>query len=203
MQYSNLPPKHYRFRVIASNNSGVWNEEGATLDFVIPPAWYQTNLFLALCVAVFVGLLWAAYQLRLHQMQQQFAAGLEERVGERLRIARELHDTLLQSFQGALFQFQAARKLLERKADNAMQVLDEAILAAEEGIVEGRDAIRDLRPEPVAQRNLVELLNAMGHELAGTQELNGHSPRFEVFVEGKQQDLSPMLQDEVIGSPAR
>ena len=124
---------------------------------------------------------------------------LQERVGERLRIARELHDTLLQSFHGLMFQFQAARNMLPRRPENenAMKVLDEAILATEEAITEGRDAIRDLRPAEITQRNLPELLNAAGHELAGSQELNGHSPNFRVTVEGKQQTLSPMLQDEV------
>ena len=77
------------------------------------------------------------------------------------------------------------------------QVVDEAIHAAEEGILEGRTAIRDLRPEPAAQRNLPELLNATCRELATAQELNGPAPSPRVIVEGKQRDLSPMLQDEV------
>jgi signal transduction histidine kinase len=150
-----------------------------------------------LCVTAFVGLVWAIYRLRLHQMQRQFALGLEARVGERLRIARELHDTLLQSFQGVAFQLQAARKLIARKANNAEEVLDDAILATEEAIREGRSAIRDLRPEPAAQRNLSELLDDAGRELATARELNGQAPNYRVLVEGKQQDLSPMLQDEV------
>src|SRR5208337_1592152 len=70
-QYTNLPPRHYRFRVIASNNSGVWNEQGDVLDFSIAPAYYQTNWFRALCAAVFLALLWAAYRLRIRQVQQQ------------------------------------------------------------------------------------------------------------------------------------
>jgi len=69
--YTNLPPRNYRFRVIASNNSGVWNEEGASLDIVIPPAWFQTNSFRALCAAMFLGLLWAAYQVRTGQLREQ------------------------------------------------------------------------------------------------------------------------------------
>ena len=197
VQYSNLAPRHYTFRVIACNNSGVWNEAGASLQFSVLPAFYQTTWFRILCVAAFIGLLWALHRLRLHQMQRQFALGLETRVGERLRIARELHDTLLQSFQGVAFQLQAARKLMHRKADNAEQVLDDAILATEEAIREGRSAIRDLRPEPAAQRNLSELLDAAGHELATAQELSGQAPSYRVLVEGKQQALSPMLQDEV------
>jgi signal transduction histidine kinase len=76
-------------------------------------------------------------------------------------------------------------------------VLDEAILATEEAIREGRSAIRDLRPEPVAQRDLSELLKAVGRELATAHEPNGHTPNYLVLVEGKQQDLQPMLQDEV------
>ncbi|MFY9979185.1 MAG: histidine kinase, partial [Candidatus Sulfotelmatobacter sp.] len=112
-------------------------------------------------------------------------------------IARELHDTLLQSFQGVAFQLQAARKLMLRKADNAQEVLDDAVLATEEAIREGRSAIRDLRPEPAARRNLSELLDAAGRELASAQELNGQAPSYRVLVEGKPRDLSPMLQDEV------
>ena len=68
--YTNLPPRHYRFRVIASNNSGVWNEEGASLDFVIPPAWYQTDWFRVLCTAALLALLWALYRLR-QQLQRE------------------------------------------------------------------------------------------------------------------------------------
>ncbi|MGA7523626.1 MAG: histidine kinase [Acidobacteriaceae bacterium] len=195
--YRNLPPGHYHFGVEASNTDGAWSGKVANLDFTILPAWNQTSWFRALCVVALIGLLWAVYQLRLRQLRQQFAAGLEARLGERLRIARELHDTLLQSFQGAVFQFQAARKLLLRNADNAMQVVDEAIQAAVEGITEGRNAIQDLRPEPAAQRNLAELLKATGRELAEAHELKENILNYEVIVEGKQQDLSPMFQDEV------
>jgi len=137
------------------------------------------------------------YRLRLLQLKHQFNLRFEERVAERTRIARELHDTLLQSFQGIAFQLQAARKLLLRKADNATAVLDEAILGTEEAIQEGRSAIRDLRPEPAAQRNLSELLDAVGHELATAHELNGQAPTYRVLVEGKQKNVSPMLQDEI------
>jgi signal transduction histidine kinase len=137
------------------------------------------------------------YRLRLLQLKHQFNLRFEERLAERTRIARELHDTLLQSFQGIAFQLQAARKLLQRKADNATSVLDEAILGTEEAIQEGRTAIRDLRPEPAAQRNLSELLDAAGRELASAHERNGQAPTYRVLVEGTQKDLPPMLQDEI------
>ena len=69
--YTNLPPRHYRFRVAACNNSGVWNEAGALLDFSIAPAYYQTNWFRALCVTAFLGLLWAAYQVRVRRLRNE------------------------------------------------------------------------------------------------------------------------------------
>ncbi|MGA8780907.1 MAG: sensor histidine kinase, partial [Terracidiphilus sp.] len=166
-------------------------------DFSIAPAYYQTIWFKMLCAAASLVLLWAVYQRRLHQVRRQLAAGLEERINERMRIARELHDTLLQSFQAVAFQLQAARNLLVRKSDNAEAALDEAVVTTEEAIKEGRSAIRDLRPEPAAQRNLGELLNAVGRELGTAHEVNGHAPSYRVVVEGKQLDLSPMFQDEV------
>jgi PAS domain S-box-containing protein len=69
--YTNLPPHHYRFRVAACNNSGVWNEAGGFLDFSIAPAYYQKDWFRALCVAVFLGLLWATYLVRVHQLRNE------------------------------------------------------------------------------------------------------------------------------------
>jgi signal transduction histidine kinase len=110
--YNDLRPGKYRFRVIACNNDGVWNEEGATLDLSVAPAWYQTFWFRVSCVGGFVLLLWALHQLRLQQLQRQFNMTLEARVNERTRIARELHDTLLQSLHGLMFRFQAARNML-------------------------------------------------------------------------------------------
>src|SRR5208283_2946968 len=128
VQYSNLRPGPYRFRVIASNNSGVWNEQGDTLEFSVAPAYYQTGWFRALCAAAFLALLWAAYQLRVRQLHHEFAMTLEARVGERTRIARDLHDTLLQSFHGLLFRFQAARNLLPNRPEEATQALDAALI---------------------------------------------------------------------------
>src|SRR4029453_569672 len=104
--YTNLPPRNYLFRVMASNNSGVWNETGDTLEFSIDPAYYQTTWFYASCVAAFLAMLWGLYRLRLYQIRREFNAQLDGRVDERLRVARELHDTLLQSFQASLIRMQ-------------------------------------------------------------------------------------------------
>jgi signal transduction histidine kinase/ligand-binding sensor domain-containing protein len=195
--YNNLRPGNYRFRVIACNNDGVWNEAGATLDFSVVPAWYQTSWFRLSCVTVFGGLLWVLYRLRLRQMAYQFNIGLEARVNERTRIARELHDTLLQSLHGLMFQFQAARNMLPRKPEGAMRVLDEAISGTEQAIAESRDAIQDLRPASVAQGELSQLLRTVAEELAAAQRPNDNSPAFHVIVEGEPQVLSPQVQHEV------
>lgn len=194
--YTNLPPRHYRFRVMACNNSGVWNEAGATLDFSIAPAYYQATWFRALCVVVFLGLLWSAYQLRRRQLQQQFNMRLETRVNERTRIARELHDTLLQSFHGLMFRFQAARNMLPGRPEEAGQTLDGALTRAEQAIAEGRSAIQDLRSAAGAQADLAQALTAAGQELARQDQDHG-SPLFQVVVEGERRNLSRAFQEEV------
>jgi signal transduction histidine kinase/ligand-binding sensor domain-containing protein len=108
--YTNLSPRNYRFSVSACNNSGLWNEAGTFLDFVIAPAYYQTTWFRLLCVAAPLGLLWALYRFRLHQATREFNVRVEERVGERTRIARDLHDTLLQSLAGVSLQLDGVSK---------------------------------------------------------------------------------------------
>lgn len=99
--YNNLPPGNYRFRVIACNNDGVWNEAGATLDFSIAPTWYQTSWFRLLCIITGLFLIWSLYQLRVQQIAKVISARFDERLAERTRIARELHDTFLQTVQGS------------------------------------------------------------------------------------------------------
>ena len=196
VEYTNLPPRHYRFRVIACNNSGLWNETGDALAFSIDPAFYQTNGFRALCAAAFLALLWMAHQFRLRQLQRAFNMRLEERIAERTRIARELHDTLLQSFQGLMFSFQAARNLLPERTEEAIRTLDGAIRKGDEAVAEGRDAIQNLRLGP-AQSRLEDLLTATGQELRDAQDGNSHSAVFQVTMEGQPRTLPPLLQDEI------
>jgi signal transduction histidine kinase len=135
--------------------------------------------------------------LRLRQLARQFNMRLEERVSERTRIARDLHDTLLQSFHGLMFQFQAARNMLPRRPDEAMDVLDSAIGATEQAITEGRSAIQQLRSEQVDKGDLALWLTNMGQELARSRNTNGNSAIFRVTVEGEQQTLSPLPRTEV------
>ena len=196
VEYTNLPPKHYRFRVLACNNSGVWNEEGASLDFVIPPAWYQTNWFRAACVAAFLALLWAAYQLRVRQLAYQFNMRLEERVAERTRVARDLHDTLLQSFQALLPSLQAGINLLATRPADARKVLEATADHASQAIAEGRDAVQGLRMSTVEKNDLAIAIRTVGEELASAAS-SEPSPNFNVVVEGASRNLHPILRDEV------
>ena len=191
--YTNLSPRNYRFRVIASNNNGVWNETGDTLEFSIAPAYYQTTWFGALCVAAFLAGIWGLYRLRLYQIAREFAAQTEERT----RIARELHDTLLQSFQASVIRMQAARNMFDRRPENAVQSLDDAITMAGGAVAEGRNAIQNLRAQPAGGGDLAQLLTAAGQELAHSGEAPGNPPAFRLTVEGKRRDLEPLLQDEV------
>jgi len=195
--YTNLPPRNYRFRVMACNNSGVWNETGDSLEFSIAPAYYQTNWFRASLVAAFFLALWALYRLRLHQLAREFNAQMEGRVDERLRVARDLHDTLLQSFQGLMPVFQTARNLLPGQSDRAAEVLDEGLHDAVDAIVEGRNAIQNLRAKSSLDPDLGSLLNAAGQELAQSPEAEGSAPAFRVVVEGSRLPLAPLLRDEI------
>jgi signal transduction histidine kinase/ligand-binding sensor domain-containing protein len=194
--YSNLPPRNYRFRVVASNDSGVWNETGDTLDFSIAPAYYQTNWFRAACVAAVMGLLWGLYQLRLRQIAREFNAGLEARVNERTRIARELHDSLLQGFHGMMFRLQAVRDMLPGRASEAMQALDIALERGDKAIAEGRDTVSNLRKSIDGDHDIAQALTALGEELAA-QSGSDSVPRLRVLLEGKQRELNPMLRDEI------
>jgi signal transduction histidine kinase len=198
--YTDLRPGAFRFRVIAANNSGVWNEAGAFLDFSIDPAYYQTTWFRASCVAAFFALLWALYRYRLYQIQQGFNANLEGRVDERTRIARELHDTLLQSFHGLIFRFQAADNLLPARPGDAKQTLESALEDSVQAITEARDAVHELRSFTVVTNDLAAAVTALGDELAAHHASSSPSqdpPRILVEVEGTPQDLNPTLRDEI------
>jgi ligand-binding sensor domain-containing protein/signal transduction histidine kinase len=194
--YTNLPPRNYRFRVMACNNSGVWNETGDQMGFSVAPAWFQTNLFRVLCVAAFLLILWALYHLRLRQLAHQFNITLEARVNERTRIARDLHDTLLQSFQALLYRLQSVRRVLPGSPEEAAQRLDSAIDQTAQAITEGRDAVHELRSSTVVANDLAQAIGTLGEDLA-TPANNHHAVAFSVLVEGAPRNLHPILRDEV------
>jgi signal transduction histidine kinase/ligand-binding sensor domain-containing protein len=194
--YGNLSPGNYRFRVIACNNSGVWNEAGTFLDFSVAPAYYQTLWFRMCCVFVFLALLAGLYRLRVRQLAGQFNLRLEERVNERTRIARDLHDTLLQSFQGLMLRFRVLAFLLPDRPAEAGKMLEEVIEQARAAITEGRDAVQGLRSATVATNDVAQALSTLGEQLNASQP-GPESPDFHVHVEGVPREIVPLLRDDV------
>ncbi len=193
--YTRLRPGSYTFHVIASNNDGVWNDAGASLDFSIAPAYYQTTWFRVTIALGVLGVLWLLYQMRRQQLQREFNASLEARVEERTLIARELHDTLLQSFQGLLLRFQTVANLLPARPRDAKQKLEDAIDLTAQAVTEGRDAVQGLR-RTTQTNDLALALNAIGQELAA-DPAGKDSTEFHVEVEGTPRHLHPILRDEI------
>jgi signal transduction histidine kinase/ligand-binding sensor domain-containing protein len=194
--YSNLPPRNYRFRVMACNNSGVWNEAGASLDFSVAPAYYQTTWFRLSCLATFLALLAALYRRRVRQVTERVRVQMEGRVAERERIARDLHDTLLQSFQGVLLKFSAISYLIPNRPAEAQKTLENVVEQAREAITEGRDAVQGLRSSTVISNDLARAISIFGEGLADDPSCQG-SPDFRVQVEDTSRDLAPLVRDEI------
>ena len=192
--YNNLGPGRYTFRVIAANNDGVWNTKGASVEFTIPPAFYQTRWFYALCALACVALFTGLYRVRVRQVAAQVRGRLEARLAERERIARELHDTLLQGVQGLMFRLHAVRELLPGRPEDAVQALKGALQCGDQAIAEGRAAVQDLRATTLAPGDLAEALMALGPELL--PEGLAQQPSYHVLVEGKPQSLIPLARDE-------
>jgi signal transduction histidine kinase len=151
---------------------------------------------LILSMATFLLVLGWLHRQRLQQVERQFNMRLEERLNERTRIARDLHDTLLQSFQGLLLRFDVATNLLPERPDEARKRLKSAIDQAEVAIIEGRDAVQGLRSSTVLTNDLALAISALGEELA-TGESNPNQAVFHVAVEGTSRDLHPISRDEI------
>ena len=132
----------------------------------------------------------------MRQVRHAFEMTIDARVGERTRIARELHDTLLQSFHGLLLRFQTVSYLLPARPAEAKQQLDRAIEQAAKAITEGRDAVQGLRASTVEGNDLALAIRTLGDELA--TDASAHPPpAFRVAVEGHARDLNPILRDEI------
>ncbi|HEY3823781.1 MAG TPA: two-component regulator propeller domain-containing protein [Bryobacteraceae bacterium] len=190
--YTKLGPGHYRFHVIASNNDGVWNTEGGTAEIVVPPAYFQTTWFAILCVSAAAGCLWILYLLRMRQVAAQMQSGLNERLAERERIARELHDTLLQGIQGMILRLQGAANRISPN-EPARHMMEDALDAADAMMAEGRERVRDLRAHSEAPGSLAEAFSAVAAQLSG----DGAYPAFRVVLEGDQRELTPLVRDEL------
>ncbi len=188
--YTNLGPGHYRFQVIACNNDGVWNNTGASLEFWIAPAFYQTKWFYALCAGLGVLVLAALHRVRVRYLLRQARHRLQERQGERERLARDLHDTLLQGTQGLLLRFQAvANRIPPREATR--DLMDRALERAEQVLTESRRRVRDLRAKDLA--DLAEALVRAANQVA----YGRHPAQFRVNVQGVARELHPIVREEV------
>jgi signal transduction histidine kinase/ligand-binding sensor domain-containing protein len=194
--YRNLPPGSYHFNVAASDTNGVWSDKIATAEFTILPAFYQTLWFRSLCVMLFLATLAGLYQLRLRQIARVFNVRLEERVAERTRIARDLHDTLLQSFQGLLLHFQTAYALLDTRPADAKKVLASSIDQTAQAITEGREAVQGLRASTVESNDLARAITTLGEQLAA-EASSTTSAGLHVEVEGTPRNLHPIVRDEI------
>jgi len=189
--FTNLGPGRYRFEVTASNDSGVWNQRGEGLDFEIAPYFWQTDWFRVVCFLIAIALLYAFFVLRLTQVSRRVQQRLQERFAERERIARELHDTLLQSIQGLILQFYGLTRpgspavphsVIERVLDEAQQVL-----------VEGRDRVLGLRESSHPSEDLVSKLEECVAQIAGNW-----SVPCTLQVHGAPADVDPSVLDDLV-----
>ena len=190
--YTRLPPGHYQFHVIASNNDGVWNETGASLGVAIKPAFYETWWFRSLVVFAGVVLLWWAIRMRIASIARQLQARLAERVAERERIARELHDTLLQSLFGLTLRFHTAADRLAAD-DPARAALDDALRQSDRVMQEGRERVLNLRARHTQSTSLADALEETGNHLQGI-----HPAHFQVSVLGEPRPLDAIVQEEIL-----
>lgn len=195
--YRNLRPGEYRFRVIAQGSEGLWTEDSSAFAFQIVPVFWRTWWFQLSMAVLALSAVAGVYQLRVRQLTRQFNLKLDARVGERTRIARELHDTLLQSFQGLMLHFQSARDLLPSDPAKAINALDTALDRADRAIVEGRDAIQDLRSSTTASHDLVQTIAALAEELTAGPNHETASPQFHMSIEGSPRDLHRIVRDDI------
>jgi signal transduction histidine kinase/ligand-binding sensor domain-containing protein len=176
--YTNVPPGIHRFRVIAANEDGVWNQAGVVTEFYIAPAFYQTSMFILACAAALVGLIWAGVHLRLRVVAATIRERAEVRADERVRIARDLHDTLLQGVQGLTLHFHVAAQELP-KGSRTRESMEHALVTADRILVEGRDRVTRLRADHLSPLNLRETLEAVASSFNHEQRV-----RFALSVEG-------------------
>jgi len=188
--YTNLGPRTYRFRVIASNNDGVWNETGATLAFTIAPAWYQTWWFMSLNVCAGVAIIAGAYRLRVRQLGRAMRLRFDERLAERTRVARDLHDTFLQTVQGSKL---VADHALKNTADQASMVhaLEQLSEWLGRATAEGRAALNSLRTPAIVSDDLPDAFRRLLDECRELAQMDG-----QLFIVGQPKRIHALVCDE-------
>jgi ligand-binding sensor domain-containing protein/signal transduction histidine kinase len=187
--YTNLRPGTYTFRVIASNNDGVWNQTGAAFGLYLKPYFYQTYWFYAVCLLAMAGLALLLYRLRVRGMQKQFGAVLAERT----RIAREIHDNLAQEMAGISVQLEVVARTMPVGAEAANTYLDNARRQVRHGIAEARRYVWDLRSPALENNDLRTALSETARRL--TNETNVQ-PRVE--ISGTFRRLPPLVETNLL-----
>jgi signal transduction histidine kinase/ligand-binding sensor domain-containing protein len=188
-RYANLPPRRYRFRVAVSGDDGRWAEREAALEFAIAPRFYRTPWFYAVLLLAASLLVYGSWQWRLRQLRQQFALVL----GERVRLSRELHDTLLQSLVGVALEFESIAKSLDSSPAAAKARVVKMRERVEEYIREARRSIWALRSPALETRDLVEALRESGVRAAA-----GRPIRFEFDLEGTPRRFAGNVEHQLL-----
>ncbi|HEX8615444.1 MAG TPA: two-component regulator propeller domain-containing protein [Telluria sp.] len=189
--YTGLDAGKYRFRVLAHNQDGLPSTREAVFEFAIAPALYRQPLFLLVAGSLGFGALWALYRINMRRAAERLRERIEERHSERERIARDLHDTLLQGVHGLILRFQAIVYTIPADSP-ARRSLEQALDRADQVLIEGRDRVRDLRIGAVDLSELHDALHKLGTEL----EQKGGA-RFALTVRGTPAQLRPLVRDEV------
>jgi ligand-binding sensor domain-containing protein/signal transduction histidine kinase len=187
--YTNLRPGNYNFRVIASNNDGVWNETGAAFSVYLKPYFYQTYWFYAVCVLGMAILASLLYRLRVRGMQKQFRAVLAERT----RIAREIHDNLAQEMSGISVQLEVVARTMPAGAEAATTHLDNARRQVRHGIAEARRYVWDLRSPALENNDLRSALSETARRLTSETTIQAR-----VEVNGTFRPLPSVVEDNLL-----
>ena len=162
--YTRLPSGNYTFKVMASNGDGKWTPAVASAAFTVLPSFYQTTWFAAMCVCATFVVAWLTFSMRVRAITREVRTRAEERADERIRIARELHDTLLQGIQGLLLTFHVAAQKLSPDNDSRT-MLERALATADRIIIEGRNRVSRLRSEHLSDSELVASLENVCKDL--------------------------------------
>jgi len=196
--YTTLPPGRYTFHVTACNNDGVWNTAGITLPIDLPATFLQSWYFKMLCATAVAGLLWCVYLFRINQAEGRIRTRLYERLAERERIARDLHDTFFQGIQGLLLRFDLGMKRLV-KGDPVRAFLEDALTQSDQVMRQGRELVLDLRTRSSEAGDLAHDLEAAAAEFA-----KQYSARFTLVVTGRERALNSLIAEELykLGSEA-
>lgn len=188
--YTELKPAKYVFRVQASSGDGIWTEAVASTPFTVKAAYYQTKWFYALCALATCFAIWLLLMLRMHYLAVAIERNAEHRADERVRIARELHDTLLQGVSGLLLSFHVAAGKVAPDHDSR-DLLERSLMRADQILIEGRNRVNDLRADQVRDEELLDCLRNVASDLK-----DGHQVTWQVTRGGEDRVLRTTIADE-------